>query len=154
MDGILLFLPDRSSDLRWCARARNWGPPRPKAEVLEDAECNAFASARQGNGAALDLASALVKIAKNIPPGMRPTMPAGVFLLGDEETKGVKSRVRRLIALSSTDYQTGARYDDFKKFLVWTPPIMLLASLAISATSPVMLSRVHFLLEQVVSALR
>jgi hypothetical protein len=81
-------------------------------------------------------------------------MPAGVFLLGEEESKGVKSRVRRLIALSSTEYQTGARDDVFKKFLVWTPPIMLLASLAISATSPVMLTRVHFLLEQVVSALR
>ena len=29
--------------------------------------------------------SALVKIARNIPAGARPTMPAGVFLVGDEE---------------------------------------------------------------------
>ena len=27
-------------------------------------------------------------------------MPAGVFLLGDEEAKGIKSRVKRLIALA------------------------------------------------------
>ena len=81
-------------------------------------------------------------------------MPAGVFLLGDEETKGVKSRVRRLIALSASDYRNGARYDVFKRLLVWTPPIVLLASLTISATNPVLLSRVHLLFEQVVSVLR
>jgi Zn-dependent protease with chaperone function len=137
---VLLIIPSgRSLDRAWSEASE------------EAADENA---ARQGNGAALDLASALVKIAKNIPPGVRPTMPAGVFLLGDEETNGVKSRVRRLIALSATDYRTRSRNEVIKKFLVWTPPIMLLASLAISATSPVLLSRVHLLLEQVVSALR
>jgi Zn-dependent protease with chaperone function len=98
---VLLIIPSgRSLDRAWSEASE------------EAADENA---ARQGNGAALDLASALVKIAKNIPPGMRPAMPAGVFLLGDEESKGVKSRVRRLIALSSTEYQTGARDDVFKK---------------------------------------
>ncbi|MEO7970837.1 MAG: M48 family metalloprotease [bacterium] len=138
-DALLIIPSGRSLDRAWSAASE------------EAADENA---ARQGNGVALDLASALVKIAKNIPAGVRPTMPAGVFLLGDEETKGVKSRVRRLIALSSGDSRTGARFEVFKKFLVWTPPIALLAILAISATSPVLLSRVHFLLEQVVSALR
>lgn len=138
-DALLIIPSGRSLDRAWSEASE------------EAADENA---ARQGNGAALDLASALVKIAKNIPPGVRPVMPAGVFLLGDEETKGLKSRVRRLIALSTSDFHTGTRYEVTKKFLVWTPPIMLLAILAISATSPVLLSRVHFLLEQVVSALR
>lgn len=80
-------------------------------------------------------------------------MPAGVFLLGDDETKGVKSRVGRLIALSMNDYEAGSRYEILNRLLVWTPPILLLAGLTISATSPVLLSRVHYLLEQVVSAL-
>jgi Zn-dependent protease with chaperone function len=111
-------------------------------------------AARQGNNVALDLASALVKIARNIPQGARPTMPAGVFLLGDEETKGIKSRVRRLIALSATDFRTGSRYEVLKKLLVWSPPIVLLSGLTISASSPVLLSKVHYLIENVVSALR
>jgi Zn-dependent protease with chaperone function len=111
-------------------------------------------AARQGNNVALDLASALVKIARNIPQGARPTMPAGVFLLGDEETKGIKSRVRRLIALSATDFRTGSRYEVLKKLLVWSPPIILLSGLTISASSPVLLSKVHYLIENVVSALR
>lgn len=111
-------------------------------------------AARQGKGVALDLASALVKIARNIPQGARPTMPAGVFLLGDEETKGIKSRVRRLLALATTECRPGSRYDVFKNLLVWAPPSILLAALAITATSPFLLSRVHYLIEHAVSALR
>jgi Zn-dependent protease with chaperone function len=111
-------------------------------------------AARQGNGVALDLASALVKIARNIPPGARPTMPAGVFLLGDEETKGIKSRVRRLIALAATECRAGSRYDVVKKLLVWLPASVLLTSLAVAATNPFLLSRVHYLIEHAVFALR
>jgi Zn-dependent protease with chaperone function len=111
-------------------------------------------AARQGNSVALDLASALVKIARNIPQGARPTMPAGVFLLGDKETKGIKSRVRRLIALAATECQAGSRYDVFKKLLVWLPASVLLTSLAVAATNPFLLSRVHYLIEHAVFALR
>lgn len=111
-------------------------------------------AARQGKGVALDLASALVKIARRIPQGARPTMPAGVFLLGDDETKGIKSRVRRLIALAATDCRPGSRYDVFKSLLVWVPASMLLTMLAVTATSPILLSRVHYLIEHAVFALR
>jgi Zn-dependent protease with chaperone function len=138
-DALLIIPVGRSLDRAWSEASE------------EAADENA---ARQGNAVALDLASALVKIARKIPQGGRPTMPAGVFLLGDEETKGIKSRVRRLIALSANDQRAGSRYEAYKGLLVWTPPILLLACLTISATSPVLLSRVHFLLEQVVSALR
>jgi Zn-dependent protease with chaperone function len=138
-DALLIIPCGRLLDKAWSEAAE------------EAADENA---ARQGNAVALDLASALVKIARNIPPGARPTMPAGVFLLGDEEAKGVKSRVRRLIALSAIDYHAAARYEDLNSLLAWTPVTLLLASLTISATSPLLLSRVHLLLEQVVSALR
>jgi Zn-dependent protease with chaperone function len=138
-DALLIIPSGRGLDQAWSEASE------------EAADENA---ARQGNSVALDLASALVKIARNIPQGTRPTMPAGVFLLGDEETKGIKSRVRRLLALAAADQRAGSRYDAFKKLLVWIPPAMLLASLTLSATSPVLLSRVHLVLEQVVSALR
>jgi len=111
-------------------------------------------AARQGNGVALDLASALVKIARNIPQGARPTMPAGVFLLGDEETKGIKSRVRRLIALAATECRSGSRYPALTKLFVWGPASMLLVSLVVAATNPYLLSRVHYLIEHAVFALR
>src|SRR6476619_6106259 len=79
-------------------------------------------AARQGNGVALDLASALVKIARIIPLGGRPTMPAGVFLLGDEhETKGIKSRVRRLLTLATSEGRARSRYDVLTSLLVWAP---------------------------------
>jgi Zn-dependent protease with chaperone function len=111
-------------------------------------------AARQGNGAALDLASALVKIARKIPQGARPTMPAGVFLLGDEETKGIKSRVRRLIALAASEGRPANRRDASKNLLVWVPASMLLLTLLLMATSPVLLSAVHSLIEHAVFALR
>jgi Zn-dependent protease with chaperone function len=111
-------------------------------------------AARQGNTVALDLASALVKIARIIPLGARPTMPAGVFLLGDEETKGIKSRVRRLIALAATEQGSVARPDLLTNLFVWGSASMLLAAFAIAATNPFLLSRVHYLIEQAVHALR
>lgn len=111
-------------------------------------------AARQGNVVALDLASALVKLARKIPLGARPTMPAGVFLLGDEETKGIKSRVRRLIALAAIERRPVSRRDGSTNLLVWVPTSMLLATLLVMATSPVLLSRVHALIEHAVFALR
>ncbi len=111
-------------------------------------------AARQGNHVALDLASALVKIARSIPDGARPTMPAGVFLLGDEEIKGVKWRVRRLIALAATGCRPGSRNDVFTDLFVWGPASFLLATLAVTACSPALLSKIHSLIEHAVFTLR
>jgi Zn-dependent protease with chaperone function len=111
-------------------------------------------AARQGNGVALDLASALVKIARIIPLGARPTMPAGVFLLGDEETKGIKSRVRRLIALATSECGTASRHDVLTSLCVWGPASMLLVAFVVAATNPFLLSRVHYLIEHAVFVLR
>jgi Zn-dependent protease with chaperone function len=51
--------------------------------------------------AALDLASALVKISRLIPAGARPTLPAGAHLLGEVED-GLSRRVRALLRLASS----------------------------------------------------
>ena len=111
-------------------------------------------AARQGNGVALDLASALVKIARIIPQGARPAMPAGAYLLGVDETKGIKSRVRRLIALAATEFRPDSRHPALTKLFVWGPASMLLVSLVVAATNPYLLSRVHHLIEHAVFALR
>src|SRR5207237_4745931 len=56
-------------------------------------------AAERGSAVALNLASALVEIARMVPTGARPTMPAAVFILGDD-SHGVMGRVNRLITLA------------------------------------------------------
>jgi len=72
------------------------------AETAESA-ADEFA-ATKSRASALDLASALVKIAKLVPHGMTPMLPAGAYLVekGDE----ISARVEYLIALSETAPQT------------------------------------------------
>lgn len=137
---VLLIIPSgRGLDKAWSEASE------------EAADENA---AQQGKGMALDLASALVKIARNVPQGGRPTMPAGVFLLGDEETKGIKSRVRRLITLAATECRPGSRRVALTQLFVWGPASIMLFSLIVAATNPYLLSRVHYLIEHAVFALR
>ena len=65
-----------------------------------EAAADEYAAGR-GRRVALDLASALVKIARLIPAGMKPAMPAGAFLVSaQEEVSGIKARVRRLMQLA------------------------------------------------------
>jgi Zn-dependent protease with chaperone function len=72
----------------------------------ETAECAADEHAAQKSPAtALDLASALVKIAKMIPAGTHAAVPMAAFLVGNQETRGVKARVGRLLEIASTDHQ-------------------------------------------------
>jgi Zn-dependent protease with chaperone function len=111
-------------------------------------------AARQGNGVALDLASALVKIARIIPVGARPTMPAGAFLLGDEETTGIKARVRKLIALAAAECFPGSRHPALSKLFVWGPASMLFIGLGLAASNSELLTRVHYLIEHAVFVLR
>lgn len=55
---------------------------------------------RGGTTVALDLATALVKIARIVPPGARPAMPAAALLVDNNEGN-VSGRVRRLLKLAN-----------------------------------------------------
>lgn len=138
-DALLIIPVGRSLDSAWSDASE------------EAADENA---ARQGHSVALDLASTLVKLARIIPLGARPTMPAGVFLLGDEETKGIKWRVRRLIALATTDLGPDSRHPLLAQLVFWAPTSFLFVALLVAATNPFLLSRVHYLIEHAVFALR
>jgi len=138
-DALLIIPSGRLLDKAWSGASE------------EAADENA---ARQGNNVALDLASALVKIARSIPEGARPTMPAGVFLLGDEETGGIKTRVSRLIALAATEYRPASGRDLVARLCVWGPVSLLLITLVIAASNPFLLSKVHTLIEHAVFTLR
>lgn len=65
-------------------------------------------AAGKHEGAALDLASSLIKIAKLVPEGTYPAMPAGAYLI-EEHVGDVSSRVRRLLSLSDDTLTSSGR---------------------------------------------
>jgi len=92
----------------------------------ENAEAAADESAAsRGSVVALNLASALIVIARMIPAGSRPTMPVAAFLLGDE-TNGVKGRVRRLLYLAGSG---AAENRPPSVLMMWAPRLVVLSSM-------------------------
>ncbi|HXT64121.1 MAG TPA: M48 family metalloprotease [Pyrinomonadaceae bacterium] len=119
----------------------------------ESVECAADEHAAQlSPDVALNLASALVRIARMVPVGMRTELPLATFLVG-EETRGIKTRVRRLIEIASASRSNGAQR---LRIGALAPVAGLLAfvtlTIAVAANSHVLL-RVHSVVEQVVSLL-
>ena len=108
---------------------------------------------RRGRTVALDLASALVKIARMIPAGAKPAMPAGALLIGDEESSGVKARVRRLIQIASGDGKVGLYEPFVANLAIWTSFSLLLLLVVSTQGNPRVLVTVHSLIEHVVSFL-
>ncbi|HKP45192.1 MAG TPA: M56 family metallopeptidase [Pyrinomonadaceae bacterium] len=110
-------------------------------------------AADQGSGVALDLASALVKIARIIPAGARPAMPAGVFLFGEDDGRGIKGRVRHLLNLAAAEVRPGNGNHHALRLMFLTLGFAVIAALVfISASYPVFAS-IHTLIEHAVSAL-
>ena len=112
-------------------------------------------AAERSSLVALNLASALVRVAKMIPKGQRQIMPASVsaFLAGDEDTPGVKVRVRRLVELAASDPRQLVSSAPLFRFMPW----LVLTALVITGVSiesrPQVLAAVHTFLEQVVKLL-
>src|SRR5690242_13961060 len=112
-------------------------------------------AAERSSLVALNLASALVRIAKMIPKGQRQIMPASVsaFLSDDEDTPRVKVRVRRLVELAVTEPRQLVSSAPLFRFMPW----LVLAALVVTGVSiesrPQVLAAVHTFLEQVVKFL-
>ena len=112
-------------------------------------------AAQQSSHTALNLASALVRIARMIPKGQQQVMPAAVsaFLVGGEDAPGVKVRVRRLIELAATDPQLLISNASIVRFAPW---FMLSLIVVVSITiesRPQVLATVHHFVEHVVAVL-
>jgi Zn-dependent protease with chaperone function len=126
------------------------GVDRMWVETAESA-ADEFA-ARQSPAMALNLASALVRIAKMVPVGKRAEVPLGAYLVGADETQGVKSRIKRLLEISSNRSIVGE-----SNWLVrMLPPIALLGLLltsAVAASNAKVLLTVHTIVERAVSLL-
>lgn len=109
-------------------------------------------AAHSGTAGALDLASALIKIARLMPAGVNNVVPAGAFLLEGAD-EGVAGRVRRLTDMASIQEKPVGRALLFSKFAL---PFVLggfgVALLAAVADWHVLLT-VHTLTERVIKLL-
>ena len=135
-DALMIVPCGRSLDRAW-------------AEAAESAADEH--AAQQCAETALNLASALVKIAKMVPVGARAAVPLAAFLVGVEETRGVKARVRRLLEIASHGY------------LVQTPTLSRIVPAAsfsglvllavLLAINPIVLVAIHAVIERAVKLL-
>jgi Zn-dependent protease with chaperone function len=136
-DALLIAPFGRSLDLVWA----------------ETAEAAADEHAAQVSPAvALNLASALVRIARMIPAGPQPALPLAAFLVGDE-TRGVKARVRRLLELASSNRDPRSRQFGWGRIVPLVAVGLLIAAGVALATNSSILLAVHSIVEQVVSIL-
>ncbi|HVF42345.1 MAG TPA: M56 family metallopeptidase [Pyrinomonadaceae bacterium] len=124
------------------ALARTW---RKDSEMAADE----FA-ASESPCAALNLASAIVKISRMIPAGARPTLPAGAHLLGEDED-GLSKRVRHLLKLASAGVRARARR---RPMLSWAFRFALVAAFLLAVTRTEVLAFTHTAIEHVVAYLK
>ena len=134
----LLFVPfGRAVDRAW-------------ADAAESA-ADEFA-AEQSPAVALNLASALVTIAKMVPVGVRADVPVGSYLVGIESGQGVKARIKRLLEISANDIKRGRT----ALAAGWLPVAWFALALVLAglmATNPKTLLAVHSLVEHAVNLL-
>ncbi len=135
---LLVFPFGRSLDNAW-------------SENVESA-ADEYAAHKGGNLTALNLASALVKIARIVPDGSKPAMPAGAFLL-TEQTDFVTFRVRRLLQLAEMNFNSSAFNLFGLGIAFWTFSIGILACVGLLAANQNFLRQTHIFLESIVSFL-
>lgn len=112
-------------------------------------------AAQRSSLVALNLASALVRIARMIPRGERQIMPAAVsaFLVGSEKAPGVNVRVGRLVELAATDPHLLVSNASLVRFLPWfVLSAIVIFGLTIESR-PQVLAAVHQVVERVVMVL-
>ena len=110
-------------------------------------------AAQKSSLVALNLASALVRIARMIPNGQQQNMPAAVSAFLNEDTPGVKVRVRRLVELAATDPRLLVRNASIVRFTPWFVLALTVAVGIAIESRPQVLAGVHHLVEQVVVVL-
>ena len=111
-------------------------------------------AAQQSSQVALNLASALVRIARMIPKGHRPAIPAAVSaFLGGDDQPGVKVRVKRLVELATTDPRQLVSNASIVRFVPWLVLTLVVATGVTIESRPQVLASVHHFVEQVVVVL-
>ena len=137
-DALLLIPCGRSLDRAW-------------ADTAESA-ADEYA-AHTSSSAAVNLAAALVKVARMVPKGSRAQVPVAAFLVGNEEDRGIKARVRRLLEIASNQEVRDRTFLRYRLLL----PVMLLmmpiATVIVHHTNSEILASLHLLIEETVHLL-
>lgn len=105
-------------------------------------------AARRGAPVALDLAAALVKVARLVPDGVRPTMPVSALLVG-EDVDQISWRVLRLTQMAEKGPGFAKHVDVIFSAATWSPLFFLLITVAYATLNPHFLKRLHAAMEQV-----
>ncbi len=106
-------------------------------------------AARRDRMVGLDLASALVKIARLVPIDSRPTLPAGAYFVGGEDLSGFKGRVRNLVHLAGSRSSTPPAAL-IAKLPLWVPIAILVVLLAAISIESHVLVMTHAVIEHAV----
>ncbi len=106
----------------------------------------------RGGTIALDLAQALIKIARLIPAGIKPTMSAGAFLIDGDATSGdaLTRRIQRLTEFSESELNFPVWQQRFSSFITWSCFSFLLLTIVTIATNSDVLATMHTGIEQIV----
>ena len=112
-------------------------------------------AAQKSSLVALNLASALVRIARMIPKGQHQILPASVsgFLANSDELPGVKGRVRRLVELANAEPHRLASNASLVRFVPWLVLTLMVVIAVTIESRPHVLASVHHFVEQVVVVL-
>ncbi len=115
-------------------------------------------AARDGCNVAMDLASALIKIARLIPAGAKPASFAGASLICGDPGE-IVHRVQRLTSFVAPAFDRRVRPPLLTPSLlmnaaVWSGPGAVLAATIFIASTPQLLQSVHEMIEVVVSMLQ
>jgi Zn-dependent protease with chaperone function len=117
-----------------------------------EAAADEFAVRREGRKTALDLASALIKIARLAAVDAKPTLPAGAFLI--EDNAGFEWRVRRLAAMSDENFARENVSTRFLNAAFWLGSLLCLLTVFALLLNSDFLIRTHNLIERIVSLLQ
>ena len=111
-------------------------------------------AAQKSSLVALNLASALVRIARMIPKGQRQVMPALVsaFIIGGD-SPGVKVRVKRLVELAAGDPSLLVSNASIVRFVPWLVLTLIVVVSVTIESRPQVLAAVHHFVEHVVFVL-
>ena len=137
-DALLMIPCGRSLDRAWA--------------VTAESAADEFA-AHTSSSAAVNLAAALVKVARMVPKGSRAHVPVAAFLVGNEEDRGIKARVRRLLEMASNQE---LRDRTFLRYRLLFPLMMLMmpiATVILHHTNSEILASLHLIIEETVHLL-
>ncbi len=140
---VLVIIPfARALDKEWAEAT----------ELAADEE----AASRKDGATALDLAQALIKIARLVPKGGKPTMPAGAFLIGEgvESGDALTNRIRRLTQLADENTEISRSWRTrLSRNFIWICFSLLLLGVGITVTDSDILAKIHTGAEQLVKIL-